>query len=179
MYIHYREYFLGNLLSLLLSKDPSKKVGKKEKEEYSKFNEVLQQGKLYEKKLSQNQNQEIKLSRKEKRQKVKDEKKLAKQVLKQKRQRINDEKKLARELKKREREKVKNEKSALKKKNHTGKEKEKTTEKILVVEKVENKAINRIRKNDHIKSSKFNDLVKIILKKNNIKPFPNINAPLE
>ena len=94
-----KEYFNKNMIVEV------RKVGKKNEQKYSKFNEIIKQGKLQKKELLKKENQEIELSRKEQRQKIKDEKKLARQLLKQKRQRIKDEKKIARELKKRNKDK--------------------------------------------------------------------------
>ena len=80
-----------------------KKIDNKQKIESSKVTEIIQQGKLQNKKQK-------KLSRREQKQKIKQEKKLAKEILKLERQRAKDEKKIRKRLLKEEKLRSKNEK---------------------------------------------------------------------
>ena len=159
------EFFQNNMIVEV------RKIGKKENKEYSKVNEVINQGKLNKDNLAADENGKIKLSKSEKKQRIKDEKQLSRQLLKQKRQRIKDEKKLAKELKKEEKKRNKN--KDVKNKVYSIKKTKKVVKKPLI-----NKS-NVVSSVNDKSGLKFVDLVKKIKEKSYAKSFPNINAPLE
>ena len=159
------EFFQNNMIVEV------RKIGEKTNKEYSKVNEIINQGKLNKENLAADENGKIKLSKSEKKQRIKDEKQLSRQLLKQKRQRIKDEKKLAKEFKKEEKKRNKN--KDVKNKVYSIKKTKKVFKKPLI-----NKS-NVVSSVNDKSGLKFVDLVKKIKEKSYTKSFPNINAPLE
>jgi len=159
------EFFQNNMIVEV------RKIGEKTNKEYSKVNEIINQGKLNKKNLAVDENGKIKLSKSEKKQRIKDEKQLSRQLLKQKRQRIKDEKKLAKEFKKEEKKRNKN--KDVKNKVYSIKKTKKVVKKPLI-----NKS-NVVSSVNDKSGLKFVDLVKKIKEISYAKSFPDINAPLE
>ena len=177
-----KKFFYLFLLLIIISCSNSKKVywcgdhpciNKKEKEAYFKktmiveikeFDEtadknksevakIMKQAKIEEKKRIKNEKYLAKQKRLEEKMRIKQEKKLAKQAKKDEKMRIKEEKELAKQVARDEKKIIKKERKASK----------------------QNVTLAPSSKDVTIYSNKFSELAERILKKNAIRPYPDIN----
>tara|TARA_Y100000590_G_C15740207_1_gene1020016 strand:+ start:818 stop:1360 length:543 start_codon:yes stop_codon:yes gene_type:complete len=143
----------------------------KEKKAYFKENMVVEIKELNKNKKKDKSNMDIikeTFSPKNKKQ-IKEEKKLAKQLLKDEKKRLKEEKKLAKIYQANEKKKIKKDKKLAKKLKKDKKKMKKNST---------NKQLDKIFTKDSTldSSDKFTDIVNKILKRNKNKPFPDINS---
>ena len=148
-----------------------KEIGKSEKKENSKFNDIIQQGNS----LDTNNDKDLYLTKKQIKQKKKDEKELAKIMKKNNKQRIKNEKQIGIKLRKDELVRIKNEKK-LKSKMKLNENNSISNKKTVLL-----KNVNKVNKNKEVykNSTDFSELVNIITKEGYKKSFPNINKNIK
>tara|TARA_B110000438_G_scaffold286891_1_gene318611 strand:+ start:162 stop:752 length:591 start_codon:yes stop_codon:yes gene_type:complete len=159
------EYFKKNMIVEI------KEIGKSEKKENSKFNDIIQQGNS----LDTNNDKDLYLTKKQIKQKKKDEKELAKIMKKNNKQRIKNEKQIGIKLRKDELVRIKNEKK-LKSKMKLNENNSISNKKTVLL-----KNVNKVNKNKEVykNSTDFSELVNIITKEGYKKSFPNINKNIK
>ena len=129
-----------------------------EKKRIKEKKDLVKQAKLEEKNLAKKIKLEGKML-------IKEEKKLAKQIKLEKKMRIKEEKKLAKQKKSEKKAKIKDKKKSSKKEITVNKKKQLK----------KNVELDATAENTEIKLGKFNELVEKIIRKNALKPYPDIN----
>ena len=131
----------------------------------SEVKKIIQQAKLDEKKRIKTEKSLIKQTISEEKIRIKEEKKLAKQIKLEEKRRIKEEKKLAKQIKLEEKRRIKEEKKLSKSKIFDNQEK--TLKKSV--------ELTGSTENIKIGKNKFSTLTKNIIRKNALKPYPNIS----
>ena len=189
------------LLFIIISCSSGKKVywcgdhpciNKKEKEAYFKktmiveireFNKdtdknksdvgkIMKQAKVNEKKRIKNEKYSAKQTRLEEKMRIKEEKRLAKQEKLDEKERIKEEKRIAKQEKLDEKERINKEKRLAKQVDQDEKKIIKKEKKVIK----QNVNIASNSKNITIYSNEFDELAERIIKKNAIRPYPDINV---
>jgi len=160
-------------------------VNKKEREAYFKKTMVVEIREIKKGELKKNsQIEEIKLQAKfDENRRIKDEKKMVKQLELEEKNRIQEEKALAQQLESEEKNRIKEEKSLAQKleleEKNMIKEEKALAKQLELDEKIQNKKnVTEIKKNLTVKKvelSKFRELVDKIIIKNSLKSYPDIN----
>ena len=145
------------------------KATDKNKSEVAK---IMKQAKVEEKKRIKNEKYLAKQIRLEEKMRIKEEKKLAKQAKLDEKKRIKEEKRLAKQAKLDEKKRIKEEKKLAKQVALDEKKIIKKEKKAIK----QNVSIASSSKNVTIYSNKFNELAERIIKKNAIRPYPDINV---
>ena len=166
-------------------------INKKEKEAYFKKTMIVEQRKFDKSKIKKDSEiekllkqaklneQERILSEKELKKISKiEEKELAKQIKLEEKRRVNEEKELAKQIKIDEKKKIKKQKKLSKKKEE--KKSEIPEEKLVKADKKKifkskQFPVESTNQGEEISLNQFDDLVKMILKRNNSRPYPDIN----
>ena len=133
---------------------------------------IMKQAKVEEKKRIKNEKHLAKQKRLEEKKKIKEEKELAKQAKLDKKKRIKEQKELAKQAKFDKKKRIKEENElakqvALDERKIIKKEKKRSKQNAIMASNSENVKIN---------PNKFNELTERIIKKNAIRPYPDINA---
>ena len=135
-------------------------IKKKSYKNNSEIEKLLKQAKLDEKNRIISEKELAKQAKLEEKRRIKEEKELAKQAKLEEKRRIKEEKELAKQ--------VKLDEKRLSKERKKNINKNKKPKKIKIKEVSENKKFTN-------NSNKFEELVEEIIKRNSLKPFPDIN----
>jgi len=148
-----------------------KKLGKKNSEKNLEIEKIIQQAQENEKKRIKKEKKLVKQSKFDEKIKIKKENELLKNAKLEEKESIKKEKKLAKLAKKNKRKRIKEEEVLEKKIKHDEKDAIKKEKKP----KESNVEVGSIFGNFSIKTDKFKELLEKIVKKNSLRPYPEIN----
>ena len=152
-------------------------INKKEKESYFKKTMIVEIKEIGKSKINDSEIEKItQQARLNEKKRIKEEKYLLKQERLKEKKRIKKEKYLAKQERLNEKKRIKNEKKLAKQKRLDNKSKNKNKKKLSKIQKTEKitKIDTEIAKKDTTIST-FDNLLDVVIKKNELKPYPDIN----
>jgi len=160
-----------------------KNVKKDDYRNKSEIEKLLKQAKIDEKNRIKSEKEIVKQAKLERKRRIQEEKRLAKQARLEEKRAIKEEKKLKKQAKLEEKMQIQEEREIAKElelEEKSLKKNNKSVTKKNIVKKENNIKEKRLQLstdngNVEIKLNKFSDLVEKISKKNNLKPYPDIN----